>query len=272
MPVPGPGYSITVRLEAPPSAGAAGDLTTAVGRIGGVITAFDVVESHPDRIVVDISLNALSEDHAADATEAMDALPGVRVRKVSDRTFLVHLGGKLEVTSKVALRNREDLSRAYTPGVARVCQAIAAHPEDARRLTIKRNAVAVVTDGSAVLGLGNLGPAAALPVMEGKAALFKRFADIDAWPLCLDTQDPDAIVEIVKAIAPGFAGINLEDISAPRCFEIEARLREELDIPVFHDDQHGTAVVVLAALLNALRVVGKAIADVKIVVSGAGAA
>src|SRR5918997_2569087 len=272
MPVPGPGYSITVRLEAPPSAGAAGDLTTAVGRIGGVITAFDVVESHPDRIVVDISLNALSEDHAADATEAMDALPGVRVRKVSDRTLLVHLGGKLEVTSKVALRNREDLSRAYTPGVARVCQAIAAHPEDARRLTIKRNAVAVVTDGSAVLGLGNLGPAAALPVMEGKAALFKRFGDIDAWPLCLDTQDTEEIIAVVRAIAPGFAGINLEDISAPRCFEVERRLRELLDIPVFHDDQHGTAIVVVGAPFNALRVVDKKMDQVRIVMSGAGAA
>ena len=272
MPVPGPGYSITVRLEAPPSAGAAGDLTTAVGRIGGVITAFDVVESHPDRIVVDISLNALSEDHAADATEAMDALPGVRVRKVSDRTFLVHLGGKLEVTSKVALRNREDLSRAYTPGVARVCQAIAAHPEDARRLTIKRNAVAVVTDGSAVLGLGNLGPAAALPVMEGKAALFKKFAGVVAWPVCLDTQDTQEIIRTVQLIAPVYGGINLEDIAAPRCFEIEARLRSVLDIPVFHDDQHGTAVVVLAALRNALRVVGKAMGEVRIVVCGVGAA
>ncbi|MDQ3987823.1 MAG: NAD-dependent malic enzyme [Actinomycetota bacterium] len=272
MPVPGPGYSITVRLEAPPSSGAAGDLTTAVGRIGGVITAFDVVESHPDRIVVDISLNALSEDHAADATEAMNALPGVHVRKVSDRTFLVHLGGKLEVTSKVALRNREDLSRAYTPGVARVCQAIAAHPEDARRLTIKRNTVAVVTDGSAVLGLGNLGPAAALPVMEGKAALFKKFAGVDAWPVCLDTQDTEEIIRTVQLIAPVYGGINLEDIAAPRCFEIEARLRSVLDIPVFHDDQHGTAIVVLAALRNALRVVGKSMGEVRIVVCGVGAA
>ena len=272
MPVPGPGYSITVRLEAPPSSGAAGDLTTAVGRIGGVITAFDIVESHPDRIVVDISLNALSEDHAADAAEAMNALPGVRVRKVSDRTFLVHLGGKLEVTSKVALRNREDLSRAYTPGVARVCQAIAAHPEDARRLTIKRNTVAVVTDGSAVLGLGNLGPAAALPVMEGKAALFKKFAGVDAWPVCLDTQDTQEIIRTVQLIAPVYGGINLEDIAAPRCFEIEARLRSVLDIPVFHDDQHGTAIVVLAALRNALRVVGKSMGEVRIVVCGVGAA
>ncbi|WP_414941624.1 NAD-dependent malic enzyme [Amycolatopsis sp. cmx-11-51] len=272
MPVPGPGYSITVRVEAPASSSAAGDLTTAVGRVGGVLTAFDVVESHPESIVVDISANALSENHAQDITQTLDSLPGVRVRKVSDRTFLIHLGGKIEVTPKVALRNRDDLSRAYTPGVARVCQAIAANPEDARRLTIKRNTVAVVTDGSAVLGLGNIGPAAALPVMEGKAALFKKFADVDAWPVCLDTQDTEEIIKIVKAIAPVYAGINLEDIAAPRCFEIEARLREQLDIPVFHDDQHGTAIVVVAALRNALRVVGKNIEDCKIVVSGVGAA
>jgi malate dehydrogenase (oxaloacetate-decarboxylating) len=272
MPVPGPGYSITVRVEAPASSSAAGDLTTAVGRVGGVLTAFDVVESHPDSIVVDISANALSENHANDITQTLDSLPGVKVRKVSDRTFLIHLGGKIEVTPKVALRNRDDLSRAYTPGVARVCQAIAANPEDARRLTIKRNTVAVLTDGSAVLGLGNIGPAAALPVMEGKAALFKKFADVDAWPVCLDTQDTEEIIMIAKALAPVYAGINLEDIAAPRCFEIEKRLREQLDIPVFHDDQHGTAIVVVAALRNALRVVGKSIEDCKIVISGVGAA
>ncbi|ATY15080.1 NAD-dependent malic enzyme [Amycolatopsis sp. AA4] len=272
MPVPGPGYSITVRVEAPASSTAAGDLTTAVGRVGGVLTAFDVVESHADMIVVDISANALSENHAQDITQALDSLPGVQVRKVSDRTFLIHLGGKIEVSPKVALRNRDDLSRAYTPGVARVCQAIAANPEDARRLTIKRNTVAVLTDGSAVLGLGNIGPAAALPVMEGKAALFKKFAGVDAWPVCLDTQDTEEIIMIAKALAPVYAGINLEDIAAPRCFEIEKRLREQLDIPVFHDDQHGTAIVVVAALRNALRVVGKNIEDCKIVVSGVGAA
>ncbi|WP_206785261.1 NAD-dependent malic enzyme [Amycolatopsis sp. MtRt-6] len=272
MPVPGPGYSITVRVEAPASVTAAGDLTAAVGRVGGVLTAFDVVESHSDSIVVDISANALSENHANDITQTLDSLPGVKVRKVSDRTFLIHLGGKIEVTPKVALRNRDDLSRAYTPGVARVCQAIAANPEDARRLTIKRNTVAVLTDGSAVLGLGNIGPAAALPVMEGKAALFKKFADVDAWPVCLDTQDTEEIIMIAKALAPVYAGINLEDIAAPRCFEIEKRLREQLDIPVFHDDQHGTAIVVVAALRNALRVVGKSIEDCKIVVSGVGAA
>lgn len=272
MPVPGPGYSITVRLEAPPSASAAGDLTSAVGRAGGVITAFDVVESHTDRVVIDLTCNALSANHAKDITDTLETLPGIVVRKVSDRTFLVHLGGKIEISSKVPLRNRDDLSRAYTPGVARVCEAIAKNPDDARRLTIKRNTVAVVTDGSAVLGLGNLGPAAALPVMEGKAALFKKFAGVDAWPVCLDTQDTEEIIRAVELIAPVYGGINLEDISAPRCFEIEARLREKLDIPVFHDDQHGTAIVVVAALRNALRVVGKDIKDCRITVCGVGAA
>jgi malate dehydrogenase (oxaloacetate-decarboxylating) len=272
MPVPGPGYSITVRLEAPPSASAAGDLTGAVGRAGGVITAFDVVESHADRVVIDLTCNALSANHAKDITDTLQTLPGIVVRKVSDRTFLVHLGGKIEISSKVPLRNRDDLSRAYTPGVARVCQAIYDNPDDARRLTIKRNTVAVVTDGSAVLGLGNLGPAAALPVMEGKAALFKKFAGVDAWPVCLDTQDTEEIIRAVELIAPVYGGINLEDISAPRCFEIEARLREKLDIPVFHDDQHGTAIVVVAAMRNALRVVGKDIGDCKITVCGVGAA
>ncbi|MEU5852228.1 NAD-dependent malic enzyme [Saccharopolyspora shandongensis] len=272
MPVPGPGYSITVRVEAPPSTTAAGDLTSAIGRAGGVITAFDVVESHADRIVVDITCNALSADHANDLAEVLGTLPGVRVRKISDRTFLVHLGGKIEVNSRVALNNRDDLSRAYTPGVARVCTAIAENPEDARRLTIKRNAVAVVTDGSAVLGLGNIGPEAALPVMEGKAALFKKFAGVNAWPVCLDTQDTEEIIRAVELIAPVYGGINLEDIAAPRCFEIEARLREKLNIPVFHDDQHGTAIVVLGALRNALRVVNKDIADCRIVVCGVGAA
>jgi malate dehydrogenase (oxaloacetate-decarboxylating) len=272
MPVPGPGNSITVRVEAPPSASAAGDLTSAVGKVGGVITAFDVVESHADRIVVDITCNAMSADHVRDITGALEELPGVTVRKVSDRTFLIHLGGKIEVTPKIALKNRDDLSRAYTPGVARICQAIADNPDDARRLTIKRNTVAVVTDGSAVLGLGNLGPAAALPVMEGKAALFKKFAAVDAWPVCLDTQDTEEIIRAVELIAPVYGGINLEDIAAPRCFEIEARLRQSLDIPVFHDDQHGTAIVVVGALRNALRVVGKSLADCTVVVCGVGAA
>jgi len=270
--VPGPGYAITARVEAPASATAAGDLAVAVGRVGGVMTAFDVVESRSGSVIVDISCNALSEAHAEEITDALGALDGVRVRNVSDRTFLVHLGGKIEVTPKVGLRTREDLSRAYTPGVARVCQAIARRPEDARSLTIKRNTVAVVTDGSAVLGLGNLGAAAAMPVMEGKAALFKRFAGVDAWPVCLDTQDTEEIIRTVEILAPAYGGINLEDIAAPRCFEIERRLRASLDVPVFHDDQHGTAVVVLGALRNALRVVGKEAADCRIVVCGVGAA
>jgi len=270
--LPSASYSITVRLEVPPDPASVGLLTTAAGSVGGVVTALDVTESHPDRLVVDVTCAAGDQDHADRVVDALRAVAGVHIGKVSDRTFLLHLGGKIEVRSKVPLRNRDDLSMAYTPGVARVCLAIAAHPEDARRLTIKRNTVAVVTDGSAVLGLGNLGPAAAMPVMEGKAALFKRFADIDAWPICLDTQDVDEIVRTVQLIAPGFGGINLEDIAAPRCFDIERRLRDLLDIPVFHDDQHGTAIVVLAALTNALRVVGKQLEQVRIVLSGAGAA
>jgi malate dehydrogenase (oxaloacetate-decarboxylating) len=270
--LPSPGYSITVRVELPAVATATTALTSAVGSAGGALTALDVVESHTTRMVVDVTCDTSDEEHANLITKAITGIPGAVVRKVSDRTFLMHLGGKIEVTPKVPLKHRDDLSRAYTPGVARVCLAIAEHPEDARRLTIKRNTVAVVTDGSAVLGLGNIGAAAALPVMEGKAALFKQFGGVDAWPVCLDTQDTDALVEIVRAIAPVYGGINLEDISAPRCFEIEARLRELLDIPVFHDDQHGTAIVVLAALTNALRVVDKRIEDVRIVVSGVGAA
>ena len=265
-------YSITVRLDLPAGGTAISRLTTAVEQTGGIVTALDVSASGHDRIQIDVTCAASDTDHAQRIVDALRELDGVLVHKVSDRTFLMHLGGTIEMASKHPIRNRDDLSMVYTPGVARVCEAIAANPEDARRLTVKRNSVAVVTDGSAVLGLGNIGPAAALPVMEGKAALFKRFAGIDAWPLCLDTQDPDMIVEIVRAVSPGFGGINLEDISAPRCFEIEARLRDILDVPVFHDDQHGTAIVVLAALTNALRVVGKDLDSVRLVLSGAGAA
>ena len=272
MAIPSASYSITVRLEVPADPTTVGRLTTAVGGVGGTVQALDVVESHAERMVVDVTCSAVDANHTGEITRALEAVPGVVLRRVSDRTFLLHLGGKIEVASKVPLRTRDDLSMAYTPGVARVCLALVERPEDARRLTIKRNSIAVVTDGSAVLGLGNLGPAAALPVMEGKAALFKRFADVDAWPICLDTQDTDEIVRTVQLIAPGFGGINLEDIAAPRCFEVERRLRELLDIPVFHDDQHGTAIVVLAALTNALRVVHKELGDVRIVVSGAGAA
>src|SRR4051794_2610072 len=272
MATPSPGYSITIRVEVPSDANATAALTTAVASTGGALTALDVAESRTDRLVVDVTCDTKDEDHGVRITDAIASIPGAAVSKVSDQTFLLHLGGKIEVNPKVPLKHRDDLSRAYTPGVARICRAIAEHPEDARRLTIKRNTVAVVTDGSAVLGLGNIGPLAALPVMEGKAALFKQFGAVDAWPVCLDTQDPDAIVDIVRAIAPVYGGINLEDISAPRCFEIESRLRGLLDIPVFHDDQHGTAIVVLAALKNALRVVNKSIDDVHIVVSGVGAA
>jgi len=269
---PSVSYSITARLEAPARGNAASRLTHVVESAGGVVTALDVTSSGHERLRIDVTCQAIDTAHAEQLVEAMRGIDGVTVGKVSDRTFLMHLGGKIEMASKVPIRNRDDLSLVYTPGVARVCQAIAENPEDARRLTIKRNTVAVVTDGSAVLGLGNLGPQAALPVMEGKAALFKRFAGIDAWPICLDTQDVDEIVRTVQLIAPGFAGINLEDISAPRCFEIESRLRDLLDIPVFHDDQHGTAIVVLAALTNALRVVGKSLPEVRIVMVGAGAA
>ncbi|MGY1801670.1 NAD-dependent malic enzyme [Blastococcus sp. SYSU D00922] len=271
-PVTSASYSITVRLTSDGDPASIGRIATAVGSAGGAVTAIDVVDSRPDGLTVDVTCSAADAAHSEEMVEALRAVPGVKVRKVSDRTFLLHLGGKLEVASKVPLKTRDDLSMAYTPGVARVCLALAEHPEDVRRLTIKGNTVAVVTDGSAVLGLGDIGPGAAMPVMEGKAALFKRFADIDAWPICLDTQDVDEIVRTVELIAPGFGGINLEDIAAPRCFEIEKRLREKLDIPVFHDDQHGTAIVALAALKNALRVVDKQLPDVKIVVAGGGAA
>ncbi|CAB4727355.1 MAG: NAD-dependent malic enzyme [Actinobacteria bacterium] len=261
-----------MRLHTAPDHGVVGAVATAIASAGGIVTAIDVAESGNKRLVVDVTCSASDADHALELQAAADAVEGVEVHKVSDRTFLLHIGGKIEVASKVPLRNRDDLSMAYTPGVGRVSMALAEHPEDVARLTIKGNSVAVVTDGSAVLGLGNIGPGAALPVMEGKAALFKRFADIDAWPICLASQDTDEIVRAVEMIAPGFGGINLEDIAAPRCFEIERRLRASLDIPVFHDDQHGTAIVVLAALRNALRVVDKQLDQVRVVVSGAGAA
>ena len=267
-----PGYGITIRVDGPASAQPVSEITQAILAAGAAITALDVVESVLDRVVIDVTCDAIDAEHAEAITAALSANKNLNVRKVSDRTFLLHLGGKIEIASKVPLKTRDDLSRAYTPGVARISQAIVKDPSDLRRLTIKRNTVAVVTDGSAVLGLGNIGPGAALPVMEGKAALFKRFADVDAWPVCLDTQDVDEIVRTVQIIAPVYGGINLEDISAPRCFEIEARLRDLLDIPVFHDDQHGTAIVVLAALTNALKLVKKDLKSTKIVLSGVGAA
>jgi len=267
-----PGYGITIRVEGSPDLQPVALITATITGAGATITALDVVESLLERVVIDVTCDTIDADHAQEINLALTAHKGLTVRKVSDRTFLLHLGGKLEVQSKVPLKTRDDLSRAYTPGVARICQAIVDDPADVRRLTMKRNTVAVVTDGSAVLGLGNIGPAAALPVMEGKAALFKRFADVDAWPVCLDTQDVDEIVRTVQLIAPVYGGINLEDISAPRCFEIEERLRELLDIPVFHDDQHGTAIVVLAALTNSLKLVNKKLSEITIVMSGAGAA
>ncbi|HEX6149965.1 NAD-dependent malic enzyme [Nocardioides sp.] len=265
-------YSITMRLHTAPDHGIVGHVATAISEQGGIVTAIDVAESSHERLVVDVTCSAADSDHADKVVEAVDVVDGVTVHKVSDRTFLLHIGGKIEVHSKVPLRTRDDLSMAYTPGVGRVSLALAENPDDVSRLTVKGNSVAVVTDGSAVLGLGNIGPGAALPVMEGKAALFKRFADIDAWPICLASQDTDEIVKAVEMIAPGFGGINLEDIAAPRCFEIEKRLRQSLDIPVFHDDQHGTAIVVLAALTNALRVVKKEMEAVRVVVAGGGAA
>ncbi|MEQ6899961.1 NAD-dependent malic enzyme [Nocardioides sp. YIM 152588] len=261
-----------MRLHTAPDHRVVGAVATAIAVAGGVVTAIDVTESGHERLVVDVTCSSADAEHALVLQTAVAGVPGVEVHKVSDRTFLLHLGGKIEVQSKVPLKTRDDLSMAYTPGVGRVSMALAENPDDVSRLTVKGNAVAVVTDGSAVLGLGNIGPGAALPVMEGKAALFKRFGGVDAWPICLDTQDVDEIVRAVELIAPGFGGINLEDIAAPRCFEIEARLRERLDIPVFHDDQHGTAIAVLAGLTNALRVVGKSLTESRVVVSGGGAA
>jgi malate dehydrogenase (oxaloacetate-decarboxylating) len=270
--LPSASYSLTVRLEITNRPGMLGRVASAIGHAGGDIGAVDLVESGRDRIIRDLTVKARDSEHGQEIVNGLRRIPGIRIVNVSDRTFLLHLGGKIEVRNKVPVRTRDDLSMAYTPGVARVCLAIRDDRERAFALTIKQNTVAVVTDGTAVLGLGDIGPEAALPVMEGKAMLFKEFAGVDAFPICLGTHDVDKIVETVKLIAPGFGGINLEDIAAPRCFEIEARLRKELDIPVFHDDQHGTAVVVLAALLNALRIVKKDIRKIRVVVTGVGAA
>ncbi len=269
--IPSASYSMTLRVEFPNRAGSLGRVLTAIGSAEGMVGAVDIVRMGRELSTRDITVNARDSEHGRKIVEAVEALPQTHVVNISDRTFLMHLGGKVEVRSKMPIRTRDDLSMAYTPGVARVCRAIAEDPERAFNLTIKRNTVAVVSDGTAVLGLGDIGPEAAMPVMEGKAMLFKEFADVDAFPLCLDTKEPDEIVQIVKRLAPGFGGINLEDISAPRCFKIEERLKEELDIPVFHDDQHGTAVVVLAALINSLKIIGKQMKDLKVVVNGVGA-
>lgn len=269
---PSEGYSITIRVRLTNKPGTLGKVTSAIGEAGGNIGAVDIVEVGSNQLIRDITVAAGNDLHAREIVAAVERLGDVTVINVSDRTFLLHLGGKIEVSSKIPLQTRADLSRAYTPGVARVCMAIHEDPAKAFNLTIKRNCIAVVSDGTAVLGLGDIGPAAAMPVMEGKAMLFKEFGGVDAFPICLATKDVDEIVRTVKAIAPGLGGINLEDISAPRCFEIEDRLKHDLDIPVFHDDQHGTAVVVLAALINALKIVGKQMDDIRVVVSGVGAA
>jgi malate dehydrogenase (oxaloacetate-decarboxylating) len=265
-------FTIIMRIEMTNENGAFGILANAIGDAGGQIAAVDMRSVSRQRVVRDVTINVSSDVIGKAVRKAVDALEGVRVLSASDSTFLAHLGGKIRVEPKLPVKTRQDLSTVYTPGVARVSMAIAADASKAFQLTVKRNMVAVVTDGTAVLGLGDIGPLGALPVMEGKAMLFKQFADIDAFPICLDTKDVDEIVETVVRIAPVFGGINLEDISAPRCFEVEQKLIERLDIPVMHDDQHGTAVVILAALINAAKVVGKDMSELQVVVSGSGAA
>jgi len=269
---PNSSFSLTLRLEIPNRIGMLATVTQAIATSGGNVGQIDLIEQTRQVSTRDITVDAASTDHAETIFQAVKALPDIKVLNVYDRTFNLHRGGKISIASRIPLKSVSDLAMAYTPGVGRICNAIAQNPEEVYNLTIKQNTVAIVTDGSAVLGLGNLGPEAALPVMEGKAMLFKEFAGIDAFPICLATQDTDQIIETVKNIAPVFGGVNLEDIAAPRCFEIEARLRQELDIPVFHDDQHGTAIVTLAALFNSLKVVHKSMADIQILINGAGAA
>jgi malate dehydrogenase (oxaloacetate-decarboxylating) len=269
---PNPSFSLTIRLQLPNTAGMLAPVVQAIADAGGNIGQIDLIEQNRKTLIRDITVDAFSTEHAETIVEAVKALAGITVLDVYDRTFTLHRGGKISVQGKIPLKSQADLAMAYTPGVGRICTAIAENPHEVYSLTIKSNTVAIVTDGSAVLGLGNLGAAGALPVMEGKAMLFKEFAGVDAFPICLATQDTDEIVETVKNIAPVFGGVNLEDISAPRCFEIEARLQRELDIPIFHDDQHGTAIVSLAALMNALKLVKKSMDEIRIVINGAGAA
>ncbi|GAB4347025.1 MAG: ACT domain-containing protein [Cyanophyceae cyanobacterium] len=269
---PNPSYSLAFRIEIPNQVGMLASVARAIAESGGNLGQINLIEQTRATSLREITVDAASSEHAEQIVETVKALPDVKIIEVYDRTFNLHRSGKISIVSKIPLTSQSDLAMAYTPGVGRICKAIAAEPEKVYSLTIKQNTVAIVTDGSAVLGLGNLGPEAAMPVMEGKAMLFKEFAGVDAFPICLNTQDTDEIVETVKRIAPVFGGVNLEDISAPRCFEIEKRLREELDIPIFHDDQHGTAIVSLAALSNALRYVGKAMGNARIVINGAGAA
>ncbi len=272
MPVPSPSYSFTIRIKAVNRPGMVGKITSTIGRAGGDIGAIDIVSARRDFVTRDYTVNASDVAHSARIIEMLRMIEGVEVVNISDRTFLIHLGGKISIENKVPLNTRDDLSMAYTPGVARVCMDIKEDPSKVYNLTIKKNTIAIVTDGSAVLGLGDIGPEAALPVMEGKSMLFKRFGDVNAFPVCLATKDPGEIVDTVVRISPVFGGINLEDISSPRCFDVEERLTKALDVPVFHDDQHGTAVVVLAGVKNALRVVNKRIEDIRIVVCGLGAA
>jgi len=267
-----PSYTITIRLEIQNQPGMFAKVANAIGKKKGNLGAIDIVQVQKDTLIRDVTVYARDEDHSQAIIDSVKKIKGIKLISVSDRVFLMHLGGKISIKTKVPLTTRNSLSMAYTPGVARVCMAIAEDKKKAHVLTIKKNSVAIVTDGTAVLGLGDIGPEAAMPVMEGKAMLFKEFGDVDAYPICLDTKDTEEIIKTVKYISPGFGGINLEDISAPRCFTIEERLKKELDIPVFHDDQHGTAVVVLAALINALKIVNKKMKDIKIVISGVGAA
>jgi malate dehydrogenase (oxaloacetate-decarboxylating) len=269
---PNPSFSLTIRIQLPNTSGMLAPAIQAIAAAGGNIGQIDLIEQNRKIVLRDITVDASSTEHAETIVSAVKALDEIKVLEVYDRTFNLHRGGKIHVQGKIPLKSQGDLAMAYTPGVGRICTAIAENPEEVYALTIKSNTVAIVTDGSAVLGLGNLGAEGALPVMEGKAMLFKAFADVDAFPICLATQDTDQIVETVKNIAPVFGGVNLEDISAPRCFEIEARLQQELDIPIFHDDQHGTAIVSLAALINALRLVKKPMEETRIVINGAGAA
>ncbi|MFO0171083.1 MAG: malic enzyme-like NAD(P)-binding protein [Aphanizomenon sp.] len=269
---PNSSFSVTIRLQIPNRVGMLASVTQAVASTGGNLGQIDLIQQSRQESIRDISVDAASTEHAETIVQAVRELPDIQVLDVYDRTFNLHRGGKISIISRIPLKSVSDLAMAYTPGVGRICKAIAQNPEEVYNLTIKQNTVAIVTDGSAVLGLGNLGPLAALPVMEGKAMLFKEFAGLDAFPICLDTQDTDEIVRAVKNIAPVFGGVNLEDIAAPRCFEIEKRLRAELNIPIFHDDQHGTAIVTLAALFNALKLVQKSLADIRIVINGAGAA
>ena len=265
-------HSYTIRIVLPQRGNTFANVLSVIHELGGHVGAIDIVKTEDDFITRDITIETHGEDHANTIHDALEKIKEIEVRYMSDRTFMLHLGGKIEIKSKVSVSHRDDLSMVYTPGVARVCMAIHDSPEKAFNLTIKKNTVAIVSDGTAVLGLGDIGPLAAMPVMEGKAMLFKEFGNVDAFPICLATKNTEEVIQAVKMIAPSFGGINLEDISAPRCFEIENRLRQELDIPVFHDDQHGTAAVMTAALINSLKIVKKKMGDLKVVFNGVGAA